>query len=40
MVNLAFIPDVVKRTVQTMTEFDPNWRLPEGFFVEAQDYHH
>jgi len=34
MVNLAFIPDMLKRTVQTMTEFDTSWKLPEGFFVE------
>ena len=34
MLNLAYIPDVLKRTVQTMTEFDPKWKLPEGYFVK------
>ncbi|KAK3349828.1 hypothetical protein B0T25DRAFT_249918 [Lasiosphaeria hispida] len=34
MIQLAYIPDVVKRTVQTMTELDPTWKLPAGFFAE------
>lgn len=34
MLNLAYIPDVLKRTVQTLTEFDPNWTLPEGYFIK------
>jgi salicylate hydroxylase len=32
MVRLAYGHDVVKRTVKTMTEFDPEWKLPDGFF--------
>lgn len=33
MVRLAYGHDIVKRTVKTMTEFDPEWKLPKGFFV-------
>lgn len=32
MVRLAYGHDIVKRTVKTMTEFDPKWQLPDGFF--------
>ncbi|OIW33066.1 FAD/NAD(P)-binding domain-containing protein [Coniochaeta ligniaria NRRL 30616] len=32
MVRLAYGHDIVKRTVNTMTEFDPDWKLPDGFF--------
>jgi salicylate hydroxylase len=32
MVKLAYGHDIVKRVVQVMTEFDPEWKLPEGFF--------
>lgn len=35
MVKLAYGHDVVKRTVETMTAFDPKWKLPEGFFPAA-----
>lgn len=35
MVKLAYCPDVVKRVTQTMTDFDPNWKLPEEFFSAA-----
>jgi len=31
-VELAYSEDVLQRTVQLMTEFDPSWKLPEGFF--------
>lgn len=33
MVRLAYGHDIVKRTVKTMTEFDPEWKLPDGFFA-------
>lgn len=33
MVRLAYGHDTVKRTVKTMTEFDPDWKLPDGFFL-------
>ncbi|KAK3380837.1 FAD/NAD(P)-binding domain-containing protein [Podospora didyma] len=32
MLNIAYSPDVLERTVKTMTEYDPEWKLPEGFF--------
>ncbi|KAK3693245.1 hypothetical protein B0T22DRAFT_35934 [Podospora appendiculata] len=32
ILEYGYMHDVVKRTVQTMTEFDPAWSLPEGFF--------
>ena len=32
MVKLAYGHDTVKRTVEVMTGFDPEWRLPDGFF--------
>ncbi|CZR58475.1 related to salicylate 1-monooxygenase [Phialocephala subalpina] len=32
-VDLAYSEDVLQRTVQLMTEFDPSWKLPEGFFL-------
>lgn len=33
MIKLAYEPDVVQRTVQLMTEFDPSFEVPEGFFA-------
>ncbi|KAK3315769.1 FAD/NAD(P)-binding domain-containing protein [Apodospora peruviana] len=35
MLKIAYTPDVVGRTVQTMMEFDSSWKLPEGFFVNV-----
>ncbi len=37
MIELAFVPDVLQRTVQTMTEYDPEWKLPDRFFVDGTD---
>ncbi|KAM7220458.1 hypothetical protein V8F06_004237 [Rhypophila decipiens] len=34
-IELQYAPDVVKRTVETMTAFDSSWKLPDGFFVGA-----
>jgi salicylate hydroxylase len=31
MVRLAYGHDIVQRTVKTMTDFDPGWKLPDGF---------
>jgi len=32
MIQIAYVPDVVKRTIQLMTEFDPSWKIPDDFF--------
>jgi len=32
MIELAYVPDVVQRTVELMTELDPDFKLPGGFF--------
>lgn len=37
MVKLAYGPDLVRRIVKTMTEVDPGWKLPEGFFPEKKE---
>ena len=33
MVKLAYGHDNLKRNVSVMTKFDPEWKLPEGFFT-------
>jgi len=33
MIQLAYGPDVVKRVIQNMTEFDSSFKLPDGFFL-------
>jgi len=32
MIRIAYVPDVVKRTTQLMTEFDPLFKIPDNFF--------
>jgi hypothetical protein len=32
MIQLAYQPDVVQRVIQQMTEFNPSFKLPDGFF--------
>lgn len=34
MLQIAYKPDIVKRSIETMTAFDPSWKLPDGFFVD------
>jgi hypothetical protein len=35
MVELAYRPDVVQRVMQYMTELDPEFKVPDGFFPVA-----
>lgn len=32
IIELAYAHDVVQRVVEYMTEHDPTWKIPDGFF--------
>lgn len=34
---LAYGEDVLKRTIEHMTRFDPEWKVPEGFFPDLRE---
>jgi hypothetical protein len=34
-VMLAYAEDVLKQTIEHMTSFDPEWKVPEGFFLDS-----
>lgn len=39
MLELAYGSDVLQRTIQHMTEFDPSWKVPVGFFPAMDETH-